>query len=259
MKSSYQILIQEEKLSNRYKEAIYLIDNDGDLPAGIESLIKIADENYRPAIYMLIIIMHAIKGKPYYEKVAQWFDDVEEYGSPMLIFNIAELFLNTPIKRKTQAEIMKWLHISALYWPATALILAGRYYDGRHTTRDINRAAYYYYLGARGGNFDAQYRLGIMYESGIGVSKNLEEAIFWIETAAMLGHVRAQRYMFFAYNGLASNLPASKENAAYWLKRWIEGRQAKKHGEAYGYCEKCMTNSTIENLPYKYKEHKFLW
>ncbi|MBI3599773.1 MAG: sel1 repeat family protein [Nitrospinae bacterium] len=229
------------------------------IPAGIEALIGLADKNYRPAIYMLIV-MHKIKikGNPYYEKVARWFDDVEKYGSPMQKFTIASLYLlYVPIKQKTQAEIMKWLHISALYWPATALILAGRYYDGRHTRKDINRAAYYYYLGARRGNFNAQYRLGIMYESGIGVSKNLEEAIFWIETAAMLGHVRAQRYMFFTYNGLSSNLPASKENAAYWFKRWMEGRQAKKHGEAYGYCEKCMTNSTIENLPYKLRNISF--
>lgn len=41
---------------------------------------------------------------------------------------------------------------------------------------------------ADGGNKDAQYQLGYMYQTGTGVNKNATEALKWYEMAAKQGH-----------------------------------------------------------------------
>lgn len=49
-----------------------------------------------------------------------------------------------------------------------------------------------YRLAAKNGNAGAQYNLGLCYERGNGVTKNLEQAVYWYRKAAAQGHPKAK-------------------------------------------------------------------
>lgn len=69
---------------------------------------------------------------------------------------------------------------------------------------------------AKRGNAEAQYHLGVMYDTGQGVPKNASKAVHWYLNAAELGHAQAQYNAAVMYNegrGTAQN-PAL---ALQWL------------------------------------------
>ena len=47
-------------------------------------------------------------------------------------------------------------------------------------------------MAAKQGQVDAQFRLGVMYDEGQGVSQDQQEAVKWFHLAADLGYVSAQ-------------------------------------------------------------------
>ena len=59
-----------------------------------------------------------------------------------------------------------------------------------------NEEAFEYYLkAARQGDALAQYNLGICYDNGYGVEKDLSEAVIWFRKAANQGHAEAQNML----------------------------------------------------------------
>ena len=52
---------------------------------------------------------------------------------------------------------------------------------------------------AKAGDADAQYRLGVMYAKGIGVSKDRQESLRWYRRAAGQGHAKAREALEFIY------------------------------------------------------------
>lgn len=71
-------------------------------------------------------------------------------------------------------------------------VIASRYLNGEDgVTKDYAKAAYWYGKSASAGNAPAQYRLGTLYERGMGVAKDLKGALGWYERAASLGNVKA--------------------------------------------------------------------
>ena len=61
-----------------------------------------------------------------------------------------------------------------------------------HELGDYTRAYRGFRALAEKGNVDAQFRLGLMYDTGEGVTKNDAEALKWLHRAAGRGHPRAQ-------------------------------------------------------------------
>ena len=49
--------------------------------------------------------------------------------------------------------------------------------------------------GARGGNADAQYFLGLLYQQGVGVTRNTDLAYRWLQKAVVQGHMGAFELM----------------------------------------------------------------
>jgi TPR repeat protein len=64
--------------------------------------------------------------------------------------------------------------------------------DEKKSVRWYTRAADGYRRAARDGDVGAQYRLGQLYERGLGVSKDPDEAAKWYRKAAEQGHDRAK-------------------------------------------------------------------
>jgi hypothetical protein len=73
---------------------------------------------------------------------------------------------------------------------------------------------------AEGGNADAQYQLGNMYERGTGVERSIESALEWYKQAATHGHSQSmQRLAVLYYNGdaLGNTIKADPEQAWFWF------------------------------------------
>lgn len=56
-------------------------------------------------------------------------------------------------------------------------------------------AAKWYFQAASAGNAEAQYSLGVLFETGKGVVRSPEEALHWMQEAAKNGHEGARAYV----------------------------------------------------------------
>jgi TPR repeat protein len=67
-----------------------------------------------------------------------------------------------------------------------ALYELGRAYEfgRRGVSRDEAKAIYWYQEASERGNIQAQYWLGLKYESGDGLPKDIDKALFWLRKAA---------------------------------------------------------------------------
>jgi len=83
------------------------------------------------------------------------------------------------------------------------------------------------------GDSDSQYKLGFMYEWGLGVSQDSAEAVNWLRKAAEQGHANAQYNLGIMYDGGSPDIPQDKEEAARWHAEAVKGfRKAADQGEA---------------------------
>jgi len=88
--------------------------------------------------------------------------------------------------------------------------LAEFYLSGKHVAQDYQKALHFFQLAAKSNDFfssSAHYRIGTIYEEGLGVEKNQAEAIRWYKSAARLGNWRAKE--------------ALKRIHWYWRFSWL--------------------------------------
>ncbi len=72
---------------------------------------------------------------------------------------------------------------------------------------------------AKLGNPDAFYNVGLLYENGLGVQKNIAEAVKWYEQAGGLDHVKALQSLCDIYYNGEGNLPKDYKKAFFWNKK----------------------------------------
>ena len=105
--------------------------------------------------------------------------------------------------------------------PAEYLVAEYYYYGRPPVVRDGSRAASWYRRAAEHGYSHAQYSLGALYRTGMGVERDPSEALKWFILAARFDNPLAIRAM----NDLASTLPAeSISNALQAARDWMERR-----------------------------------
>jgi TPR repeat protein len=71
------------------------------------------------------------------------------------------------------------------------------------------------------GDARAQFRLGVMYQSGEGIPQDEPVGARWLLRAAAQGHAGAHYALYFAYSG-GRGLPADEAKALYSLRRAAE-------------------------------------
>ncbi|MGQ0708850.1 MAG: tetratricopeptide repeat protein [Rhodoferax sp.] len=81
---------------------------------------------------------------------------------------------------------------------------------------------------ARLGIAQAQYDVGLMYANGLGVPKNLSQALYWIRNGADRGHAGAQ-YLLGSHYASGHGLEKSAIHALYWLQKAAAQGHAKAH------------------------------
>ena len=72
------------------------------------------------------------------------------------------------------------------------LMIARMFEDGAGTDKNLEKAAYWYEVGAEQGDAGAQFKLNKIYDHGIGVEKDFEKSFKWAKRAAEQGHNQAQ-------------------------------------------------------------------
>ena len=112
--------------------------------------------------------------------------------------------------------------------------------DFANTAQDKNRnkeAFSYYKLAAKANYAEAQYRLGICYYEGKGISQDYSEAVKWYKKAAEQGHASAQCNLGYCYDkGLG--VIEDKIEAVEWYKKAAEQGNASAQINL-GVCYKC--------------------
>ena len=83
--------------------------------------------------------------------------------------------------------------------------------------QDLIAAEYWFRKSAEQGNLDAQYQLGRMYDSGLGVSINKKEAFKWYSLSAEQGSIDAQYNLGLAYR-LGIGVEQSFTKSLKWYK-----------------------------------------
>jgi len=71
---------------------------------------------------------------------------------------------------------------------------------------------------ASNGDAKAQYELGRMYYKGEGTSKNEEKAVYWWEKSGQQGHIEAQINLVHMYLS-SKEMSNDNERSMYWLKK----------------------------------------
>ena len=105
--------------------------------------------------------------------------------------------------------------------PAAAYEVAMRYLEGRGVTNDSATGAVWLARAAEGGITPAQFRLGSMYEKGVGVKRNLIEARRLYIAAAAKGHATAMHNAAVLY---AEGIDGQPDHAAAaeWFQKAAE-------------------------------------
>jgi hypothetical protein len=104
--------------------------------------------------------------------------------------------------------------------------LGWNYANGSGVTKNLEQAVYWYKKAAEQGNAAAQCNLGVCYENGRGVERNLNQAVYWYEKSAEKGNATAQFNLGMAYvngNGVEKDL----NQAMYLCKKSAEKGHAK--------------------------------
>lgn len=90
-------------------------------------------------------------------------------------------------------ETLRWYHQQADAGNPVAQFLLGiKYETGTDVPKDVARAAALFEMAARQGHADAQFKLASLLEAGRGVEMNRAAAETWYRTAALRGHAPAQ-------------------------------------------------------------------
>ena len=102
------------------------------------------------------------------------------------------------------------------------------YQRGLDVPQDYQEAARLYRAAAEQGHLMAQYSLGGMYYTGQGVPQDYEEAIRWYQDCAEQGNVPAQNNLGWLY-ATAEELSFRDPNKAIeYAKKAVEGSQGKQ-------------------------------
>jgi TPR repeat protein len=85
-----------------------------------------------------------------------------------------------------------------------------------YQANDLPMAYKEFLVAAREGHADSQFNVALMYELGIGVSKDEKEAVVWYDKAAAQGNAAAQFNLGVLYeNGRGTEIDYAKANAWY--------------------------------------------
>jgi TPR repeat protein len=99
--------------------------------------------------------------------------------------------------------------------------LGTMYEHGLGIEKDLEQAVFWYRQAADREDADAQHNLAWLYEYGLGVEQDETQAAFWYCSAAKIGHARAQTALGYMYS-CGWGLEQNEKLAVYWYQKAAE-------------------------------------
>ena len=130
---------------------------------------------------------------------------------------------------------MEWYTLAAEQGDADAQCNLGVCYEhGSGVEKDLAKAVEWYNKAAEQGEATAQCNLGVCYEHGMGAEKDLAKAVEWYNKAAEQGYARAQCYLGTCYYK-GTGIEKNPSKAAEWYTMAAEQGYARAQ-DCLGYC-----------------------
>ncbi|CAI2177922.1 8907_t:CDS:2, partial [Funneliformis geosporum] len=114
------------------------------------------------------------------KKAIYWYQKAAHNGNIVAIYNLGNCYRNGIGVNKNYHKAFKLYKKSAKNGCLSGITMVGYcYHRGKGTIVDKRNAFDLFYKAANLGDGIAQYNLGIMYEKGDGIKKNMELATYW--------------------------------------------------------------------------------
>ncbi|MCR5078695.1 MAG: TIR domain-containing protein, partial [Bacilli bacterium] len=218
-----------------YLEAVNSGYTSIDYPKDIKGDLLIAlrehkEESEDLFAYYLLVLGNSDYG----DEDLKSLEALAEKGNPVALRKCGSYFGSLENDESKKKAVSFWLE-AASQGDAFSMNNLGVCYEfGDRVPKDLEEAVRWYRKSAEQGNAYAQKNLAICYENGQGVPKDIEEAIRWYRKAAEQGNAYAQICLGCCYQ-LGQGVPEDLEEAIRWH------RKAAEQGEAdaqflLGYC-----------------------
>ena len=117
--------------------------------------------------------------------------------------------------------LVGWLFLRTPSTPAALVELGLKYEKGEGVSKDLTKAADLYYKAAQQGDAAGQFHLGTMYRDGGGVEYNQEQAARWFRESAQQNYADAENELGMLYQH-GRGVPQDDLQAASWYRKSAE-------------------------------------
>ena len=129
------------------------------------------------------------------------------------------LIANAPVGLK-MGDWGTWFHHETqIVEPLDKSVLNPNYFYQNAPMQSNEQLFVLYQRQAQQGDAQAQHKLGLAYEYGLGVHKNHAQALFWYQQSAENGYKRSQLRLGYAYWDGALGLSNNALKAQDWFER----------------------------------------
>lgn len=187
-------------------------------------LNRSARKGYVEAQYALGNIYHYGKKSiaPDTQKAEYWYLKAASQGDKQALSALEKLRVQQDYKMLSAPTVednwnARWLLSSATMGDTTSQFeVAKLYEDGIKVRMDYEQAVKWYEKAAVSGHIEAMFRLATMYQEGKGTNADIDKAIFWFEQAAIRDYNPAQRKLYEIYDK-GQDTMQDLTKAAGWL------------------------------------------
>ncbi|XP_024608114.1 death ligand signal enhancer isoform X4 [Neophocaena asiaeorientalis asiaeorientalis] len=184
---------------------------DGDYMAAFSYFQKAADRGYSKAQYNVGLCHEHGRGTPRdLGKAAFYYQLAASQGHNLAQYRYARCLLQDPASSWDPEQQRA---VSLLKHAADSGLREAQAFLGVLFTKeaylDEQRAVKYLWLAANNGDSQSRYHLGICYEKGLGVQRNLGEAVRCYQQSAALGNAPAQERLRTLFSMEAADLRTS--------------------------------------------------
>jgi localization factor PodJL len=158
------------------------------------------------------------------KEASQWYQRAAAGGFAMAQFRLGTLYERGLGVKPDSARAQIWYERAAAQGNVKAMHNLAVLAASRNPKGDYEGAAHWFNSAADYGLADSQYNLAVLYENGMGVGKDMQQAYKWLLLAAKQGDKDAAgRRDALKPKMSAADLTAAEEQVASWRAKPIQG------------------------------------
>lgn len=187
-------------------------------------------------------------------EAAKWYERAAAKDTDQAVGPLLRVYQNAGVEPSDKSGFPNWLASKVRNATADEVIwISEMYWKGKYVPKDIRKALEALRLSAIGGFGPAQNRIGECFQSGLGGTPDLSQAILWYRAAAT-------NQVPEAYLNLAKLYVKGTGVPANLSKAWIMASIAAKHrldgaAEIVRQTESQLTSQDLENLKFHLSQY----